>query len=194
MMKNFKFRAFTLIEVLVAMLILAIGLLGLAGMTVVVLRSNVLSQQTTDATSIANDLMQRLRRVDFSNLNSGGTCDAVIADSATGPCADAFRQSGLFDLNAGWPTNDGGCVTNGILSQNDRSFDVVRADLSPGAADGGDFCGIIQNAAFDSEQYLRFYRVIEVTATSSRVVVGVLFRDRFQRWRVQTLDTLRFDR
>jgi type IV pilus assembly protein PilV len=46
-------RGFTLVEVMVAMLILAIGLLGLAGITVVVLRSNSLSQQMSDATNIA---------------------------------------------------------------------------------------------------------------------------------------------
>lgn len=54
-------RGFTLIEVLVTMLILAVGLLGLAGLQTTGLRYNVSAYQRTQATVLANDILDRMR-------------------------------------------------------------------------------------------------------------------------------------
>ncbi|WP_144947855.1 type IV pilus modification protein PilV [Pseudomonas oryzihabitans] len=51
----------TLIEVLVAMLILAIGLLGLAGLQTVSVQSNQGAYYRSQATILANDIVDRMR-------------------------------------------------------------------------------------------------------------------------------------
>ncbi|KTS74845.1 pilus assembly protein PilV [Pseudomonas oryzihabitans] len=54
-------RGATLIEVLVAMLILAIGLLGLAGLQTVSVQSNQGAYFRSQATILANDIVDRMR-------------------------------------------------------------------------------------------------------------------------------------
>lgn len=54
-------RGFTLMEVLVSMVVLSIGLLGLAGMQVNGLKSNNSSYQRTQASLLANEMIDRIR-------------------------------------------------------------------------------------------------------------------------------------
>jgi len=54
-------HGFTLLEVLIALLILSIGLLGLAALQTVGLRSNQMATMRTQATLIAYDITDRMR-------------------------------------------------------------------------------------------------------------------------------------
>jgi len=56
-----KQSGFTLLEVLVAVLVLAIGLLGLAGLMTSSIRNNQSSYQRTQATWLAYDIVDRMR-------------------------------------------------------------------------------------------------------------------------------------
>lgn len=56
-----KQSGFTLLEVLVAMLVLSIGLLGLAGLMASSMRNNQSSYHGTQATWLAYDILDRLR-------------------------------------------------------------------------------------------------------------------------------------
>lgn len=56
-----KMTGFTLIEVLVSMLILSVGLLGLAGLQVASLRNNQSAYHRSQATQLAYDLADRMR-------------------------------------------------------------------------------------------------------------------------------------
>jgi type IV pilus assembly protein PilV len=56
-----KNAGFTLIEVLIAMVVLAIGLLGLAGLQVTSLRNNQSAYNRSQATQLAYDLADRMR-------------------------------------------------------------------------------------------------------------------------------------
>ena len=58
-MKNNE--GFTLIEVLISMLILAVGLLGLAGLQATGLRNNISAYNRSQATQLAYDLADRMR-------------------------------------------------------------------------------------------------------------------------------------
>lgn len=182
------------------MLILAIGLLGLAGLTVVVLRSNVLSQQISESTTIATDLVNRLRRVNYTALDPAvaGACVPIDVDGDSGAgidpmdCEEQLTQAGVAAMDADWqPTEIENCTVAGVLGNDARSFDVVQADLTIALGAQASLCDFIDNANFTSDHYLRFYRVID-EGNNRRLVVGVLFRDRFQRWRMTTLDTRRF--
>ncbi len=64
-------RGFSLIEVMVALLVLAIGLLGLAGLQTLGLKFNTQSYQRTQAVLNAYDIIDRIR------ANSGGIGAAV---------------------------------------------------------------------------------------------------------------------
>jgi type IV pilus assembly protein PilV len=73
-----KCSGFTLIEVLVAMLVLAFGLLGLAGVQVISLKNNLSSYNRSQATLLANDLVDRIR----SNVYDKATYTSIVPSNA----------------------------------------------------------------------------------------------------------------
>ena len=60
-------NGFTLIEVLVAMVILSIGLLGTAALITGIIKSNQVSNRITTATVLAQDKMEEIKSVGYSN-------------------------------------------------------------------------------------------------------------------------------
>ncbi|MCP5158556.1 MAG: type IV pilus modification protein PilV [Gammaproteobacteria bacterium] len=56
-----KQNGFTLIEILVTVVVLAIGLLGLAGLQAISLRYNSTAYQRSQATILAYDIVERMR-------------------------------------------------------------------------------------------------------------------------------------
>ncbi|MFA4910266.1 MAG: prepilin-type N-terminal cleavage/methylation domain-containing protein [Desulfobacteria bacterium] len=67
-------KGFTLLEILIAITILSVGLLALAEMTVYVIRSNAAGNKITKATVLAEDKLEQLRKLDYSDtkLSNGG--------------------------------------------------------------------------------------------------------------------------
>lgn len=83
-------RGATLIEVLVAMLILSVGLLGLAGMQMTALQSNQSAYYRSQATVLAYDVIDRMRANRADALNGvydialkNETCDPKLGPSGT---------------------------------------------------------------------------------------------------------------
>ena len=72
-----KQHGFTLLEVMIALLVLSIGLLGLAALQTTGLRSNQMATMRTLATQIAYDMTDRMR------ANPGGVAQYVIATNET---------------------------------------------------------------------------------------------------------------
>ena len=62
---------FTLLEVLVAMAVLAIGSLGATTLTLSILRGNTFSNQITTATTLAQDKLEDVKRLGFVAAASG---------------------------------------------------------------------------------------------------------------------------
>ena len=95
-------RGFTLIEVLVALLILAVGLLGLASLQLSASKSNSNSSLTTRALLIAQERMEELRTAPFDLVTESGwvfdRCQRVV-QIATGPSTlqDFFHVGCEFD-------------------------------------------------------------------------------------------------
>jgi type IV pilus assembly protein PilV len=77
-----KQRGFSMIEVLVTVLILAIGLLGLAGLQSTSLRSNHSAMLRSQATVLAYDIADRLRANRTAALN--GNYDVDLEETPTG--------------------------------------------------------------------------------------------------------------
>lgn len=75
---------FTLVEVLVTVIILAIGILGLAGLQIAGMRSNHSAFLRTQATLAASDLMDRMRvnptDVVGEKLDSNSTTGVILFD------------------------------------------------------------------------------------------------------------------
>jgi prepilin-type N-terminal cleavage/methylation domain-containing protein len=180
---------FTLVEVLVAMLILAIGLLGLAGITVVVLRSNTLSQQISQATALASSLLETLRSQ--SNL----TACTTSLETIPGDCK-ILREAGIQGKGGAFfpSTANSVCSVNGALGVGitNQTFDNVSANGTSRAEFTGEatLCGISGLATFNAGPFIRYYKVSAIpNSTDLRLVAVVLFRDKFGKWRAVTLDT-----
>ncbi len=98
----FKKNGFTLLEVLIAMVVLAIGLLGLAGIQAIGLRNNQSAYHRSQATQLAYDMADRMRvnRVALTNgeYNNGA---ATANDCEANSCTPA--QMAGYDI-AQWNT------------------------------------------------------------------------------------------
>ncbi len=87
---------FSLLEVLVAIIVLAVGLLGYAGLQARALKNDMLSQQRSQATLLAYDMFDSMRvnraaALDGSyNLAFGGT---PTAGTVSGDDLVAFKQA-----------------------------------------------------------------------------------------------------
>ena len=81
MTKTHSQRGFNLIEVMVALVVLSIGLLGLAGLQVLGLRYNHQSYERTQATILVNDIIDRMR----ANPDAARAGDYVSGAPATLP-------------------------------------------------------------------------------------------------------------
>jgi type IV pilus assembly protein PilV len=70
-------RGFTLIEAMVALIVLSVGLLGIAAMYVETLRANRTSLFRTEAVMLATDLADQMRanREPANNYDCGDPCD-----------------------------------------------------------------------------------------------------------------------
>ena len=129
-----KQSGFTLVEVLVAMLVLAIGLLGLAGLMSSSLRNNLSASHRTQATWLAYDIMDRMR-ANRTNAIAGGYATAlgtpvpctVAAPSGTVPAQDIAAWKSQLDCVL--PNGDGSIVVTGAA----RATVVVQWNDSRGS-------------------------------------------------------------
>lgn len=60
-------KGFTLIEMLIGLVVLAIGLLAIAGMQMTSVRGNFFSSNMTQASILAQDRLEALRQLDYNN-------------------------------------------------------------------------------------------------------------------------------
>jgi type IV pilus assembly protein PilV len=92
-------RGITLLEVLVALIVLSIGLIGLAGLQSTSLRMNNSAYMRSQATALAYDMADRVR----ANADAGNAYDQPAAtvnvnceSAATGCTPQAMAQNDMF--------------------------------------------------------------------------------------------------
>ena len=66
-----KSSGFTLLEVLVAMVILTVGLLGMASLCVGIIKGNEFSKEISSATTCAREKVEDIERMGFANTTAG---------------------------------------------------------------------------------------------------------------------------
>lgn len=93
-------RGFTLVEVMVAVFVLAIGLLGLAGLQAKSLQFNYSAYQRSQATILAYDIIDRMR----ANLGEAQNGTYDIAETASPP-SNTNCQSNSATCDAGTMAN-----------------------------------------------------------------------------------------
>lgn len=108
-------RGFSMLEVLIAILVISFGLLGLAGLQIVSLKSNQTASQRTLATQQAYDMADRMRANRPGML--AGAYDNILAGAGSDP----------------------GCIANscaaGDMALYDRfAWNTANADLLPGGS------------------------------------------------------------
>ncbi|WP_333876975.1 type IV pilus modification protein PilV [Methylobacter sp.] len=93
---------FTLIEVLIAMLVLAVGLLGLAGLQATSLRNNQSAYYRSQATQLAYDLADRMRanKLATTTYTTGAASAKADCLTTTGCTSSDMAANDLFDWNA----------------------------------------------------------------------------------------------
>lgn len=76
-----KGSGFTLLEVMIALVILSIGMLGLTALQVIAMRSNAFSSEMTYATMLAENRLEAFRNMDYDSVSSGS--ENIAADAKT---------------------------------------------------------------------------------------------------------------
>jgi prepilin-type N-terminal cleavage/methylation domain-containing protein len=79
-------KGFTLLEMLIAMTILSVALLGLGQMMLLSIRGTSFGNKVTEATTLAQDKMEELRTVDWNTLQDGN-------DVVNGPQGINYRRT-----------------------------------------------------------------------------------------------------
>ena len=74
---------FSLIEVLIALVLFAVGMLGLGGMQLISIRGNAFSQKITQATVLTQNKLEELKRLPFvdSSLSIGRHDEGTLGSS-----------------------------------------------------------------------------------------------------------------
>ncbi len=94
-------EGFTLIEVLIAMAIFAVGILALAGLQVTYIGGNASAQMQTEATALGAQVIEHLKSLPF---------DAAELDPAANPHQPPAGGSGPYDVS--WTVADNTPVNN----------------------------------------------------------------------------------
>lgn len=111
---NSKQRGFTLLEVMIALMIFSIGLLGLAGLQAGGLRSNTQAQLRTVAVIQADDMADRIRSnprgVTDGDYNAMDSSNPTAGNCISNTCTAA--QMATYDYYE-WETSNQGLLPSG---------------------------------------------------------------------------------
>jgi len=116
---------FTLIEVLMAMVIVSIGLLGTAVLTMGIMGSNKSSSEVTMATTLAQDELEEIRNEGFDTAPAVGAADS---DSGYGTISGytSFRRVVSTASVGSLPSTDTKAVTVTVYwDNNNRSISLT---------------------------------------------------------------------
>ena len=108
-------KGFTLLEVMIAVFLLAVAIMGAASLTTSVIKGNSSSQTLTTATTLAKDKMEELKATNYTALSTAGSPDYATASGTVQASASGSYYTRTWGV-AGtdpktitvivtWPTN-----------------------------------------------------------------------------------------
>jgi len=126
-------QGLTLVEILIALLVLSVGLLGLTAMQTTAVKYTTSANQRTQATALAYDLVDRMRINRLAALND----DYLVAFEVPVPVCGAFDGSGsLRDQDIAAWRNAIACrlpqSTGSVIRIGDEFTITIRWDDSQG--------------------------------------------------------------
>ncbi|MEE9194166.1 MAG: prepilin-type N-terminal cleavage/methylation domain-containing protein [Thermodesulfobacteriota bacterium] len=121
-------KGFTLLEVLIALAILSVGLLGMASLTASVIRTNSFSDDFTAATALAQDKLEAIANGTWSST----TEDAILTDSEAGNNTSALLLSTAITDNQENVDENGTVGAGGFFTRTWNIWD--RTDIINPAA------------------------------------------------------------
>ena len=98
--KKSRSRGFTLLEVLVAMVVLSIGLLGLSGLQTSSLRNNHSAFLRSQATLVSNDIIDRMR-ANRDSATAGNYDIDYAATPTASTCSSGCSASDVANVDLG---------------------------------------------------------------------------------------------
>ncbi len=135
-------NGFTLLEVLVALLVLSVGLLGLAALQTIGMQVNTQSLERTQATQLAYEIIDRVRansvgraNGNYDNLAMGATVtanDCVAAPCTPAELADYDKKQWLDAITARLAEGRG-AICKGTLTVNMGTWPVTSSCTASGS-------------------------------------------------------------
>jgi type IV pilus assembly protein PilV len=76
----YRDEAFTLIEVMIALVVLSIGLIALAGLQVSAIKGNNFSKRITTPISIADDRIEQLKNIPYADIQAEPATNLTVSN------------------------------------------------------------------------------------------------------------------
>lgn len=120
------YRGTSLIEVLVSLVVLSIGLLGLAMLQVKSMKINTEAFQNTQATLLASDIIERIRTNRSGNYATA-TKPSSRPTCTTGCNANELAQQELFDWYESMASFLGPTASGGITKLSATQYSIIMS-------------------------------------------------------------------
>ena len=98
---------FTLVEVIVALVILAVGVLGLAGTTALVIRQVTLADVATERAAALQSVVEEFRATPYTQLASGSQSVGIFSVNWTATSVGSSTMMEIVTLGPGLKTGTG---------------------------------------------------------------------------------------
>ena len=119
-------RGFTLTEVLIAVVVLSVGLLGMFAMTITTIRSISFSNKHTTAATLAQDKMEDIRNKSYANVTAA---NYPVDDYSNIPDYPQFKRTVTINPDNPVPGTKTVTVTVSWKKSNTSSGDVTLSTI-----------------------------------------------------------------